>query len=98
MAGEEYGLGSPEDRGFNQLKNYVYAQVGQIALYEVLVREAEAAPNPQRAGGLQVEAVQQSACRAISCNLSDLCHYEILDLCKQIVESYTRLTFAHALR
>ena len=43
MAGEEYGIASPEGREFNQLKNYVYAQVGQIALYEALVRDGEAA-------------------------------------------------------
>ena len=43
MAVEEYGIASPEGREFNQLKNYVYAQVGQIALYEALVRDGEAA-------------------------------------------------------
>jgi hypothetical protein len=26
-------------RAFNQLKNYVWSQLGQIALYEILVRE-----------------------------------------------------------
>ena len=26
-------------RPFNQLKNYVWSQLGQIALYEILVRE-----------------------------------------------------------
>jgi hypothetical protein len=43
VAREEYGIASPEGREFNQLKNYVYAQVGQIALYEALVREGEGA-------------------------------------------------------
>jgi hypothetical protein len=43
VAREEYGIASPEGREFNQLKNYVYAQVGQIALYEALVRDGEAA-------------------------------------------------------
>ena len=43
VAAEEYGIASQGGREFNQLKNYVYAQVGQIALYEVLVRDGEAA-------------------------------------------------------
>jgi hypothetical protein len=43
IAREEYGIEPPNGREFNQLKNYVYAQVGQIALYEVLVRDGEAA-------------------------------------------------------
>ncbi len=43
VAREEYGIASPAGREFNQLKNYVYARVGQIALYEVLVRDGEAA-------------------------------------------------------
>lgn len=32
-------------RPFNQLKNYVWSQLGQIALYEILVREGEDAAN-----------------------------------------------------
>ena len=32
-------------RPFNQLKNYVWSQLGQIALYEILVREGQDAAN-----------------------------------------------------
>jgi len=35
----EYGIDGPDTREFRQLKNYVLAQVGQIALYETLVRD-----------------------------------------------------------
>ena len=41
LARSEYWL-TDEDltgRPFNQLKNYVWSQLGQIALYEILVRE-----------------------------------------------------------
>jgi hypothetical protein len=43
MASDTYGIGSPETREFRQLKNYVYSQAGLIPLYEVFVREGEAA-------------------------------------------------------
>ena len=41
VAADDYGIsGSDLDgRPFNQLKNYVWSQVGQIPLYEILVRE-----------------------------------------------------------
>ena len=41
IAAEDYGLSRRDldGRPFNQLKNYVWSQVGQIGLYEVLVRE-----------------------------------------------------------
>jgi hypothetical protein len=41
LARSEYGLTDRDvvGRPFNQLKNYVWSQLGQIALYEVLVRE-----------------------------------------------------------
>jgi hypothetical protein len=37
----DYGLTERDlaGRAFNQLKNYVWSQLGQIALYEILVRE-----------------------------------------------------------
>jgi hypothetical protein len=37
--------GDLEGRPFNQLKNYVWSQMGQITLYEVMVREGHAAAN-----------------------------------------------------
>ncbi|MGE3287219.1 MAG: hypothetical protein AB7J32_14105 [Pseudonocardia sp.] len=43
LASSIYGIGSPETAEFRQLKNYVYAQVGQIALYELLVRDGREA-------------------------------------------------------
>lgn len=38
---DEYGLTARDLNGrpFNQLKNYVWSQLGQVALYEILVRE-----------------------------------------------------------
>jgi hypothetical protein len=41
LARTDYGLTERErvGRPFNQLKNYVWSQLGQIALYEILVRE-----------------------------------------------------------
>jgi hypothetical protein len=32
-----------DSRPFNQVKNYVWSQLGQIALYEILVREGREA-------------------------------------------------------
>jgi hypothetical protein len=52
MAVQNYGISEsdvkefPYVRPFNQLKNYVWAQLGEIPLYEVLVREGE---DPARA-------------------------------------------------
>ena len=45
IAEEEYGLSSRDLNGrpFNQFKNYVWSQLGQIPLYEVWVREGEPA-------------------------------------------------------
>ncbi len=43
LAGSLYGIPSAETAQFRQLKNYVYAQVGQIALYELLVRDGREA-------------------------------------------------------
>lgn len=37
--------GDLTDKPFNQLKNYVWSQIGQITLYEILVREGEDAAN-----------------------------------------------------
>lgn len=46
----EYGIDGPDTREFRQLKNYVLAQVGQIALYETFVRDgADAARDVVRA-------------------------------------------------
>lgn len=41
IAAEEYGMSSSDldRRPFNQFKNFVWSQLGQITLYEVLVRE-----------------------------------------------------------
>lgn len=41
LGGSEYGLTERDlaGRPFNQLKNYVWSQLGQLALYEILVRE-----------------------------------------------------------
>jgi len=41
VAQEDLGISKRDLRGrpFNQLKNYVWSQLGQIALYEILVRE-----------------------------------------------------------
>jgi len=41
IAASDYGIagGDLEGRPFNQFKNYVWAQLGQIALYEILIRE-----------------------------------------------------------
>jgi len=41
VAAEKLGISQKDLRGrpFNQLKNYVWSQIGQIPLYEVLVRE-----------------------------------------------------------
>jgi hypothetical protein len=41
LARSEYGLTDQDlaGRPFNQLKNYVWSQLGQIALYEILIRE-----------------------------------------------------------
>lgn len=41
IAADDFGLSARDlgGRPFNQIKNYVWSQVGQIALYEVLVRE-----------------------------------------------------------
>jgi hypothetical protein len=38
LSGKDLGA-----RPFNQLKNYVWSQIGQITLYEVLVREGQEA-------------------------------------------------------
>jgi hypothetical protein len=45
VASEKLGLSQNDLRGrpFNQLKNYVWSQLGQIPLYEVLVREGNSA-------------------------------------------------------
>jgi hypothetical protein len=45
IAEEKYGMSRKDlaGRPFNQLKNYVWSQIGQIPLYEVLVREGHAA-------------------------------------------------------
>ncbi|HWA42832.1 MAG TPA: hypothetical protein VHA10_06450 [Hypericibacter adhaerens] len=45
IAAEDYGLSGRDLNGrpFNQLKNYVWSQLGQIPFYEVWVREGEAA-------------------------------------------------------
>jgi hypothetical protein len=45
VARDDFGL-SEKDLGarpFNQFKNYVWSQLGQITLYEILVREGFAA-------------------------------------------------------
>jgi len=41
IASDDFGFSDTDLQGrpFNQLKNYVWSQVGQIALYEILVRE-----------------------------------------------------------
>jgi hypothetical protein len=39
LAGEDYGLKEGDRRQINQLKNYVWSQLGQITLYEIFVRE-----------------------------------------------------------
>jgi hypothetical protein len=41
LARSDYGLTEQDlaERPFNQLKNYIWSQLGQIALYEILVRE-----------------------------------------------------------
>jgi hypothetical protein len=41
VAASEYGLTERDlaGRPFNQLKNYIWSQLGQITLYEILVRE-----------------------------------------------------------
>jgi hypothetical protein len=41
IANENLGLSASDlgKRPFNQLKNYVWSQLGQISLYEILVRE-----------------------------------------------------------
>lgn len=41
IAHDDFGLSDNDLRGrpFNQFKNYVWSQLGQIALYEILVRE-----------------------------------------------------------
>jgi hypothetical protein len=41
VARDDFGLNEKDlsARPFNQLKNYVWSQIGQITLYEVLVRE-----------------------------------------------------------
>ena len=47
LAVEDYGISEadvkqfPYTRAFNQLKNYVWSQVGEIGLYEVLQREGD---------------------------------------------------------
>lgn len=41
IASEDYGVSSPDSAEFLQLKNYVFAQVGQVGLYETLVRDGE---------------------------------------------------------
>jgi hypothetical protein len=47
---DEYGIDGPDTREFRQFKNYVFAQVGQIALYETFVRDgAESARDVVRA-------------------------------------------------
>lgn len=43
LAETEYGISAPDSKEFRQLKNYVFAQVGQIALYETLVRDGRQA-------------------------------------------------------
>lgn len=50
LARSHYDIEAPDSREFRQLKNYVFAQVGQIALYEALVRDgADAAADIVRA-------------------------------------------------
>jgi hypothetical protein len=41
IARTDYGLTERDlvGRPFNQFKNYVWSQLGQIALYEILIRE-----------------------------------------------------------
>ena len=41
IAADDLGLSDADldGRVFNQLKNYVWSQLGQIPLYEILVRE-----------------------------------------------------------
>jgi hypothetical protein len=39
LARDVYGIGDGQTRRLNQFKNYVWSQLGQIALYEILVRE-----------------------------------------------------------
>jgi hypothetical protein len=41
VARDDFGLSEKDlsARPFNQLKNYVWSQIGQITLYEILVRE-----------------------------------------------------------
>ena len=41
IAADDFGIKGKDLQGlpFNQLKNYVWSQLGQIALYEILVRE-----------------------------------------------------------
>jgi hypothetical protein len=41
IAKDEYGIQSDTETEFKQLRNYVYSQIGQIPLYEILVREGE---------------------------------------------------------
>ncbi len=45
IASEDLGISKRDlgGRPFNQLKNYVWSQLGQIPLYEILVREGHAA-------------------------------------------------------
>lgn len=39
LAADDYGIGEGQGRRLNQFKNYVWSQLGQITLYEILVRE-----------------------------------------------------------
>jgi hypothetical protein len=45
VARDDFGLTESDlaSRPFNQLKNYIWSQLGQITLYEVLVREGSEA-------------------------------------------------------
>jgi hypothetical protein len=45
IAADDYGIKGKDQSGrpFNQLKNYVWSQLGQLALYEILVREGREA-------------------------------------------------------
>ena len=45
IAEERYAMSQRDRRGrpFNQLKNYVWSQLGQIGLYEIMIREGEKA-------------------------------------------------------
>lgn len=43
LARDDYGVSQPDmtQRPFNQLKNYVWSQIGQLRLYEIWIREGD---------------------------------------------------------